>query len=324
MAPSKKSSERRAPPPDSPPCDPPLPQTDRDVFGIPLPPVDHSLSPTLLPRRENPPHLFVEHSPPAEPDFRGRSRGRQSRTPPPVDAMRVMERMMQSQHDFLDRQMRANDDRQAAMFSSFHEILSSTIAAQPRGPSSSSVVSAPKIRMADPDIFDRSSKMVETFINSCVNNFMAQPAVYPSPESRVRYALGFIKGGSATRWRDGLFLDIAAGSYVFTSWEDFACRLRATFGNPHAVEDAQRLIKSVRQGRRTAQDFFIEFEELRTESRFCDAAVIFDLKQAVRADIREEANRRVPKPVTYAEWKAVIIQVDQDLRANSTDSTFFR
>ena len=180
-----------------------------------------------------------------------------------------------------------------------------------------------KIRMADPDVFDGSSKTVETFINSCINNFMAQPTVYPSAESRVRYALGFVKGGSATQWRDGLFMDIASGAYVFTTWEESAGRLRATFGNPHAIEDAQRQIKTIRQGRRTAQEFFIEFEELRAESRFCDTAIIFDLKQAIRADVREEANRRVPKPDTYAEWKSLITRVDQDLRANTTDSTFF-
>lgn len=229
---------------------------------------------------------------------------------------------MLNQQDFLDRQMRANDERQAALMASFRDILSSTIASQPRSaPSTSS--GAPKIRMAHPDAFDGTPKTVETFINSCVNIFMAQPTVYPNAESCVRFALGFVKGGSATRWRDGLFNDIASGAYVFTSWDEFADRLRSNFGNPHATEDAQRQLKSIRQNRRTAQDFFIEFEELKGESGFCDAAVVFDLKQAIRADVREEANRRIPKPVTYAQWKQVIIQVDQDLRANTTDSSFF-
>ena len=102
MAPSKKSAECRAPPPGSPvpPFDSPFVPAEHDVFEMPLPPVDQSLSPSCLPRHENPPHLRVDLSPPPEP--RGRSRGRRSQTPPPVDAMRVMERMMQSQHDFLD------------------------------------------------------------------------------------------------------------------------------------------------------------------------------------------------------------------------------
>lgn len=167
--------------------------------------------------------------------------------------------------------------------------------------------------------------MTDTFINSCVNIFMAQPLLYSSVESRVRFALSFMKG-DALRWRDAFFKDIGTGVYVFTTWEDFTDRLQASFGNPFRVDEAQRKLHTIEQGQRSAEVFFIEFEDLKAESGFCDASIIFELKRALRKDVREEANRRVPKSdstTTYQYWKNVIIKVDQDLRGSAADQSFF-
>jgi hypothetical protein len=178
------------------------------------------------------------------------------------------------------------------------------------------------MRLSDPDPFDGSPKNTETFINSCVNIFMAQPLLYEDAESQVRFALSFLKSG-ATRWRDSFLRDIKNGTYVITDWEDFENHLRQSFGNPHHADEARQEIHEIKQGSCTAEDFFIAFEDLRAEADFCDNAIIFQLHRALCEDVRNEVNHRCPRPMTYQGWKDTILQVDQDLRRNAAAGAFY-
>jgi hypothetical protein len=182
--------------------------------------------------------------------------------------------------------------------------------------------------MADPEPFDGKAKNIESFINSCVNIFEAQPSQFTDNAARCRFALGFMKGDSAIRWRDLLFKELKEGTYVFSTWDEFEQRLRTNFGDPLRSAEAQRQISRIKQGSRTAQEFFIDFENLRAESGFNDAGVVFALKNALRPAVRDEASRRLPTPLnglpaSYEFWKTVVLQVDHDLRANAADNAFF-
>jgi hypothetical protein len=286
---------------------------------------------------DDPPHLNPVHSPDSRrsrSSHRSRgsqqsrtsqqSRGRRSGThdTPDTDNMSAFERMVISQNNLLAA------NHQSAL-EGFQTIISNLIASQsqPRASATKTATTAipAKIRMADPEPFTGLPRTTDSFLNSCVNIFMAQPLQYPSVESRVRFALSFIRG-DATRWRDGMFKDIGNGDYLFTSWDDFTDRLRESFGDPFRVEDAQRKMHTIEQGRRTAEEFFIEFEDLKSEAGFCDASVIFNLKRALRKEVRDEVNCRIGKMdtvATYREWKSIVLKVDKDLRGSAADHSFF-
>jgi hypothetical protein len=111
--------------------------------------------------------------------------------------------------------------------------------------------------------------------------------------------------------------------YVITTWGDFEQRFRMSFDNPHCVDEAQQKLHHIVQGHRTAEEFFLEFEDLRAEAGFCDSSVIFQLLCALRRDICDEAQRCQPKPEYYDEWKQTILQVDQDLRKSAAANAFY-
>ena len=178
------------------------------------------------------------------------------------------------------------------------------------------------MRLNDPDPFDGLPKNTESFINSCVNIFMAQPQLYSDAESQVRFALSFLKSG-ALKWRDGMLHDIKNGTYVITDWNDFEQQLWQNFGNKHLVEEAQRGLHNIHQGSRMAEEFFIAFEDLKAEAGFNDAAIIFQLLRALRPDVRDEVYHRNPRPVHYSEWKETILQVDQNLHENTASNSFY-
>jgi hypothetical protein len=283
--------------------------------------MDTSAAPLASPvaLRDQPPHLDTTHSPEAPARSRGRRPAARS-VSPESDHMSTLERILAGQNAHMADITNLN----RTMLESVREWMSGMVATQARPAPNPATL---KIRMADPDQFDGSPRTTESFVNSCVNIFMAQPLLYTTVESRVRFALGFMKG-DALRWRDALLKDIKDGTYVFSTWEAFEERLRDSFGNPHSVEDAQRKLHTIEQGRRTAEDFFIEFEDLKAEAGFNDAAVIFELKRALRKDVRDETNRRIPKAAagtvtSYRDWKDMVLRVDKDLRGNAADSTFF-
>lgn len=133
-----------------------------------------------------------------------------------------------------------------------------------------------KIRMANPEYFEGQSTTVNTFMYSCVNIFLAQLTLYAMVETCVHFALSFIRG-DAMRWKNVFFKEMADANFKFDSWRTFEECLRDTFANPHIIDEAQCMIRSIHQGHHPAEEFFVEFEDLCTESGFNEAAVIFYL-----------------------------------------------
>jgi len=179
-----------------------------------------------------------------------------------------------------------------------------------------------KMHLNDPDPFDGLPKNTESFINSCVNIFMAQPQLYSDPESQVRFALSFLKSG-ALKWRNSMLCDVKNGTYVITDWNDFEQQIWQNFGNKHLVDEAQCGLHNIHQGSRTAEEFFIVFEDLKAKTGFNDATIIFQLLCTLRPDIHDEVYCCNPHPVHYSEWKETILQVDQNLCENTASNSFY-
>ncbi|KDR70671.1 hypothetical protein GALMADRAFT_144566 [Galerina marginata CBS 339.88] len=211
--------------------------------------------------------------------------------------------------------------QQTILMNSFQMIMNNLVSSQ-------SCIAAPttisnlKMRMNDPDVFDGSPKSTDSFLNSCLNLFVAQPSVYCSDESKIRFALSFFKFGSIN-WRDAVIRDMNDPLYAMPSWSEFEDSVRDSFGNPHRVENAQRELHQIVQGNRTAEEFFIAFEDLKHVAGFCDMSIIFQLKRALRTSVRNELLRRRPTPTTYRGWKEAILQVDQDLLETTAANAFY-
>lgn len=169
----------------------------------------------------------------------------------------------------------------------------------------------PKARMADPPTFDGSIKDSENFLSSLENIFDSQPSSFPIAESRIRYALTFLTG-DASNWRKLLLRDVSEGRFSLQSWDAFEIRFRETFGNPHLLEEARRKLWTIKQGQRTSEDFFLEFEEIRLEADICENSLIMFLQAALRPSLLDEILRRDPQPYSYSEWKAATLKADHN------------
>ncbi|KDR67893.1 hypothetical protein GALMADRAFT_146884 [Galerina marginata CBS 339.88] len=159
------------------------------------------------PERDAPPHLSTH---------RGRSTPRRSS---PSIEQSSLERILANQ--------------QSIMMESFQAMMNTLVSSQSRIPAHAPV--STKMRMNDPDAFDGSPKNTDSFLNSCLNIFVAQPSVYRTDESKIRFALSFFKSGSIN-WRDAVIRDMNNPLYAMPSWSEFEDSVRDSFGNPHRVE----------------------------------------------------------------------------------------
>jgi hypothetical protein len=231
--------------------------------------------------RETPPHLMLPSSSQIPGPFDSQPASPHSTSPTPDPG---------SLEHILERQQRQFYEQQRLMMSSFQGMLATALASRTGHATNSTNIATPsaslesKMRLKDPDTFDGSPRSCKSFINSCVNIFLAQPRVYPDTGTQICFALSFLSG-NATRWRDAIYRDLRMGSYVITTWDDFEQRFHMSFDNPHRVDEAKRRLHHVVQGHRTAEEFFLEFEDLRAEAGFCDSSVIFQLLRAIRKDV---------------------------------------
>ena len=168
-----------------------------------------------------------------------------------------------------------------------------------------------RFRRSSPPSFDGSIKETENFLSSLTNIFDSQPSSFVSAESKIRYALTFLTGG-ASNWRKLLLRDVSEGRFLLTSWEAFEARFRETFGNPHLVAEARRKLWTIRQGQRTSEDFFLEFEEIRLEAGLCEESLVMFLQAALRPSLLDEVLRRDPQPITYSDWKSASLKADHN------------
>ena len=218
---------------------------------------------------------------------------------------------LREQHNFMAEQQR--------------QLMSLLVNRQTRSddspPSSKSSLTGPKVRMADPPYFDGSIKETENFLTSLENIFDSQPASFPTVESKIRYSLTFLTGG-ASNWRKLLLRDVSDGNFTFSSWKTFEQRFRATFGNPHLVDEARCKLWTIRQGSRNSEDFFLAFEDIKLEANICDDSLIMFLQPALRPSILSEVLRRDPPPTSYAEWKSASLRADHNQCNSAATKTF--
>ena len=190
-----------------------------------------------------------------------------------------------------------------------------------RIPNNSHTNAGPKVRMADPPTFDGSIKDTENFLSSIENIFDSQPSSFPTDESKIRYTLTFLTGG-ASNWRKLLLRDVSDGNFSLSSWSSFEQRFLETFSNPHLVDEARHRLWTIKQGSRTAEDFFLEFEEIRLEANICENSLVMFLQAAIRPSILQEVLCREPPPVSYSDWKTATLRADHNQRNTAATKSF--
>ena len=136
-------------------------------------------------------------------------------------------------------------------------------------------------------------------------------------KDKILFTLSYLKGGHAATWAENYVEKHTKDGTlkIEQSWEEFLKDLDASFDDPSRFEKAMRQFEQLEQGKKTAEEFFAEFDIIRTKAGLTqeahDSIVINRLKQALNVRVLEGVIRSNKIPTEYNEWKQRAIEVDK-------------
>lgn len=271
-------------------------------------PTSRAESESPPPRRDSPPHLQ-----PTESSSLISSSGLQVPPQPLRPAATTPSVPISFTGDDLRDILADNRDAMAQMLQSFVTINAAT--SNRRNSHSAPALARPlKLNLKNPEEFDGKSKNVVNFLSEVNAHILADPVSFELDQTKIMFFLSFCSKDSARTWKNKILTDIENDRCNIDTYAQFLTEFKRVFHNPHAEEQAQRDLMSMRQGSSTAVDFLIAFEEVKERSGFCDKSAIFHLKRALNVRLLGEITRTCPGLVSFNDWKDAAVECDHRLQ----------
>src|ERR1700720_203461 len=138
---------------------------------------------------------------------------------------------------------------------------------------------------------------------------------FTQPETSICFLLSFFTGGLPERFAAN-FIDAIIGQpnpYRGTA-ADFYRRCEESFRDPNKRTNAENQLGLLKQGSKTAEEFFQEFDQLRITVQYTnphhETILIKYLHEAIRTLTIDNIYRQPTLPADYAAWKATILNID--------------
>lgn len=146
-----------------------------------------------------------------------------------------------------------------------------------------------------PPNFDGSSKNAKHFILRLQNYFAANPSKFPvgtaGSRQKVLTAISFMKEGVAKHWADDIiekaFKTGTSEHPDYPGWDEFEAQFRSTFEDQNRVLKAREDIQRLVQGRTSANEYILAFDQLRVQTGFDEVALIEMFKNGLRWELVE-------------------------------------
>ena len=155
------------------------------------------------------------------------------------------------------------------------------------------------------------------FKRECTIYILANVANFSTDESKILFVLSYLKEGSAAGWAANYVTQATNAQGMVTiadTFSDFLDKLDASFDDPNKKAKAIQKLNALRQGNHSADEFFQQFEILRSEAGMVGAAYDATLINVLEIAVNDAVFRGVASadntPTTYDDWKKKAIAVD--------------
>lgn len=119
--------------------------------------------------------------------------------------------------------------------------------------------------------------------------------------------------GIAALWQENFLEDSIINNGQHGTWDEFKDKLQRSFADPNEIKTSQAKLSSLRQGGKTAEEFFQEFDLLRRKANYTaghDQYLIELLEENLNESLVIRVYNAEVLPVTYADWKTKAILMD--------------
>src|ERR1700694_1568362 len=160
--------------------------------------------------------------------------------------------------------------------------------------------SAKEPKIADPEPFEGDRLQLTNFLSQCQLKIYAQSAQYLDEITKIHFAGSFLRGG-AYSWFQPLLVSSHKGVQPaeFESFKPFTDAVSMVYGDPNTEITAERELRQLRQ-RSSATQYIAEFQRLRQYVRYNEAALISQVYDALRDNIKDRL-ADLPRPKNLAQ-----------------------
>ncbi|KAL0157255.1 hypothetical protein M9458_048501, partial [Cirrhinus mrigala] len=175
-------------------------------------------------------------------------------------------------------------------------------------PAAQPVTASPKL--AFPEKFDGTAAKCKGFLLQCTLFVNQQPNLYASDESKIAFVCSLLTG-KALEWATAVW-DL--GHSTYPAFATFLRSFKEVFQPTPDSSEAEEQIVSLRQGRRPAADYAVEFRTLAAQSGWNDAPLKLHYRKGLNPDLQVELACR-DESLSLSQYIDLSIRVDNVMRA---------
>jgi len=202
----------------------------------------------------------------------------------------------------------------------------------PALPSTSPAPASRGLRPALPSEFDGDRSKGMEFLYSCRTYIRLRPDSFPDDQTKIVWALSYMKAGRAAKWAARVFRweEENPRSYKFVDWEDFSKEFKEEFCPLHADVAAINRLESTSyfQHKRSVDEYLDEFLDLISEAGYTDPKTIVvkfrrGLDSRIQDAVATMASGR-PSNEVPDDWYDAARTLDQNRATNEAFRSSYR
>ncbi|KAI2663199.1 Transposon Tf2-6 polyprotein [Labeo rohita] len=177
------------------------------------------------------------------------------------------------------------------------------------------VTASPKL--AFPEKFDGTAAKCKGFLLQCTLFVNQQPNLYASDESKIEFVCSLLTG-KALEWATAVW-DL--GQSTYPTFATFLRSFKEVFQPTPESSEAGELIVSLRQGRRSAADYALDFRTLAAQSGWNDGPLKLHYRKGLNADLQVELACR-DEGLSLNQYIDLSIRIDNVMRTRRPTRPF--
>ncbi|KAI2644234.1 Transposon Tf2-6 polyprotein [Labeo rohita] len=198
------------------------------------------------------------------------------------------------------------------------------VAASPVAPTPPAPVLPPAVqpavaspRLAFPDKFDGTPTKCKGFLLQCTLFVNQQPNLYATDESKIAFVCSLLTG-KALEWATAVW-DL--GQSTYPSFATFLSSFKEVFQPTPQSGDAGEQIMALRQGRRTAAEYALDFRTLAAQSGWNEGPLKLHYRKGLNSELQVELACR-NEGLTLNQFIDQSIRIDNVMRARRPVRSF--
>ncbi|KAI2665770.1 Transposon Tf2-9 polyprotein [Labeo rohita] len=182
-------------------------------------------------------------------------------------------------------------------------------------PAAQSVTASP--RLAFPEKFDGTAAKCKGFLLQCTLFVNQQPNLYATDESKIAFVCSLLTG-KALEWATAVW-DL--GQSTYPTFATFLQSFKEVFQPSPESSEAGEQIVALRQGRRTAADYALDFRTLAAQSGWNDGPLKLHYRPGLNSDLQVELACR-DEGLTLNQYIDLSIRIDNVMRSRKPNRSF--